>query len=183
MRLRLLTATAAAVALSGCQQPQGAGANSASFDNEQDDTSRADNPLSTPDQAAPSDVAKEPANNSLASEPARQVSSDCPIISSKEWGAWIETEGEKNMLTVSGRVTLPSAGYRTSLVLGETREINPPGQTVKLVVTASTGPAAQVVTEKEILQQFDGLPAYSDVTIACGGETIGRIAKVVKTLG
>lgn len=184
MRFKLLITTACALSIAGCQQPQEAGSNYAVPRGAQ--PASGVDPFDGPDQALSSDdkAGSTPKKTGPApATPAGPPSKDCPIISSEGWGAWIEKKGEENILTVSGRVTLPTAGYRTSLVFGETREIDPPGQTIKLIVRAPTGAGAQVVTEKEVVEQFKGLPAYSDVTITCGGRTIGRIGKVVTTLG
>ena len=186
MRFELLMTTACFLTVAGCQQPQEAASNEAGSAGEQADIALSGDRVEVPDRPVSSDDALQPSGENTdgaPSAPARPTPKDCPIISSEGWGAWIEKNGEENILTVSGRVTLPSAGYRTSLVFGETREINPPGQTIKLIVTASPGASTQVVTEKEVVEQFNGLPAYSDVTITCGGRTIGRVDKVVTTLG
>lgn len=178
-----MRASAVAVAwllgLSGCQQTEEPIRNDAPVKDDADAPAPVQGypaPAAGPDTPVRSDgPAARPA-------PLQQADGDCPIVSSTGWGAWIEKKGEENILTVSGRVTLPSAGYRTSLVFGETREINPPSQTVRLVVRAPEGPSAQVITEKEVVEQFNGLPRYSEVIITCGGQTIGRVGKVVTAL-
>lgn len=185
MRIRLMM-TACVIGLGGCQQPEELVSNSAAPADAQLGTAGGDDPLKKPDQPVSSDDKMGSPfgkTDPAPAAPAIPASKECPIISSEGWGAWIEKKGEEDILTVSGKVTLPSAGYRTSLVFGETREMNPPGQTIKLIVRAPTGAGAQVVTEKEVVEQFNGLPAYSDVTISCGGRTIGRVDKVVTALG
>ena len=172
-------AVACLLGLGACQQTEEPVGNDAPMKDEADapapvakDPARADGPDAPvrSDGPAPQPV------------PLRPGGGDCPILSSSGWGAWIEKKGAENILTVSGRVTLPSAGYSTSLVFGETREINPPSQTVRLVVRPPGGPSAQVITEKEVVEQFNSLPRYSEVIITCGGKTIGRVGQVVTAL-
>ncbi|MDP8993971.1 MAG: hypothetical protein M3N07_03155 [Pseudomonadota bacterium] len=104
----------------------------------------------------------------------------CPIAASEGWRAWIDAMPgpEPQRLIVTGRVTVPTGGWRLSLELGPTREIDPPVQEVVLRAEPPTGGATQAIVTHEVTGRFRALPRYGAVVVRCGGETLAEISPV-----
>jgi hypothetical protein len=104
----------------------------------------------------------------------------CPIVSSRDWRAWVNAmpgPNERPTLHLSGTVVAPTAGYRM--------EFRPHldergGYPVEVVATLQpfppSGPAAQVLTTHDLRWQWplESGPVGS-VTIECGDRQIAQV--------
>jgi hypothetical protein len=108
-------------------------------------------------------------------------SADCPIIGSSGWAAWVNAmpgPGARPTLIVTGKVTVPTGGYRFEWgdfrvaesypvqIFGELRAI-PPG-----------GGATQVVTTHDVRGEWPASPPVGSVTVSCGDRVLARISPV-----
>ena len=101
--------------------------------------------------------------------------------STKDWRAWIDaTPGPQGPgLVVSGVVTTPTGGHRTSLTLGPTLRSEPPQQIINLEIKAQGDIATMMVVTEEVRARFPALPRYGAVIIRCNGQEVGRVSPVV----
>ena len=112
--------------------------------------------------------------------PAPQPAGVCLIASSEGWRAYVDAMPgpERPRLVVTGRVTVPTGGWRLELVLGPTRESDPPVQEVILRADPPAGPATQAIVTHEVTETFRALPRYGAVVVRCGGEVVAEISPV-----
>lgn len=104
----------------------------------------------------------------------------CPITGSRDWTAWVNAMPGPNAprLIVTGKVTVPTGGYRVSLERGEVHELDPPIQQIMLEAAPPTGGAIQVVTEQEVRGEFPALDRYGAVIVRCGRDVIATISDI-----
>ena len=104
----------------------------------------------------------------------------CPITSSEGWRAYVDAMPgpRRPRLVVTGRVTVPTGGWRLALELGPTREIDPAVQEVILRAQPPSGPASQAMVTHEVTGTFQALPRYGAVVVRCGSGTIAEISPV-----
>lgn len=106
----------------------------------------------------------------------------CPIAGSSDWAAWVNAmpgPGPNGQhLIVTGKVTVPTGGYRVSLEPGPVREIHPPVQEVILNVVPPSGAATQAIVEHEVRTSVPALPSYGAVIVRCGRDTVATIENV-----
>lgn len=116
--------------------------------------------------------------------PPRQVrlpTPDCRILSSTDWVAWVNAmpgPDARPKLIVTGRVTVPTGGYRVTLEQGPLQEIHPPVQQMMLRVQPPSGGATQAVVTHEVRAELPALDSYGSVTIRCGSSTLATITDV-----
>ncbi len=116
--------------------------------------------------------------------PPRQVrlpTPDCPILSSTDWAAWVNAMPgpvARPKLIVTGRVTVPTGGYRVTLQQGPLQEIHPPIQQMILRAQPPSGGATQAVVTHEVRAELPALESYGSVTIRCGSSTLASITDV-----
>ena len=105
---------------------------------------------------------------------------ECPIISSGDWRAWVDAmPGPRGRrLLVTGRVTVPTGGYRVRLELGAVQEIHPPVQQVELIANPPDDGATQAIVTHEVRGDFAALHQYGAVVIRCGSATLAEIRPV-----
>jgi len=116
-----------------------------------------------------------------APSPPPPAAGDCPILGSSDWAAWVDVMPGPNAnprLIVTGKVTVPTGGYRFEWgdfrvaesypvqVFGELRAI-PPG-----------GPATQAVTTHDVRGEWSMSPPVGSLSISCGDRALARIAPV-----
>jgi hypothetical protein len=116
----------------------------------------------------------------IARSPARP-SSDCPIIDSSDWAAWINampTVPPRNsgVLIVKGKVTVPTGGYRIEWADFRVAESYPVQIFADLRVIPPSGAATQVVTTHEVRGDWPIDPPVGSLTIRCGERVLARIA-------
>ena len=112
--------------------------------------------------------------------PQQPDSMACPIASSRDWRAWVDTNpagGDRPNLVVSGTIVAPTGGYRMEFepYLQERRS-----HPVQLVATLDPQPpqgaATQALTTHDVRWQW---PLQSgpvgSVTIVCGNQTLAEI--------
>jgi hypothetical protein len=104
----------------------------------------------------------------------------CPIASSEGWRAYVDAMPApgRPRLVVTGRVTVPTGGWRLALVLGPTREIHPPVQEVMLRAEPPSGSASRAMVTHEVTGTFHALPSYGGVVVRCGRDVIAEISPV-----
>lgn len=126
-----------------------------------------------PDTPVSSDDPPSPAPPS-ASGP----SPDCPIIGSRDWAAHVDAMPGPNAnprLIVTGKVTVPTGGYRVALRMGPVAESYPVQVTVFLDATAPTGAATQALVTHDVRGSWRSEERVGAVTIRCGSRALARI--------
>jgi hypothetical protein len=112
-------------------------------------------------------------------------SADCPIISSSDWAAWIDAmpgPGSHPKLMVTGKVQVPTGGYRLALRLRPVAESHPVQVAIILDVVPPTGPATQAIVTHDVDGSWPVALPIGSITIHCGREAIGRIDETVTAL-
>jgi hypothetical protein len=110
---------------------------------------------------------------------------DCPILGSSDWSAFIDDmpdPSKRPMLTISGKVRVPSGGYRARFLDMRVAESYPVQIFLDLAVTPPSGPATQAITTIDVGGEFPVPPPVGSVTIRCGGQVIGVINEIVVAL-
>lgn len=107
----------------------------------------------------------------------------CPVVSSRNWHAWIDRFPGKGMnrIVVTGRIDLPTPGYRWTIVKAGGLRGRPPLQELRLELTPPEGMVAQVVTSVDI--QGEAKTPFSNlrVMVSCGGKRLAYFDEVVIT--
>jgi hypothetical protein len=89
------------------------------------------------------------------------------------WQAWHAISGGKSTLHVSGRCQFPTDGFKVKLIRAVPQGINPRILILEKVVTAPSGPVAQVITTEHVAYCEEAAPAqFSHVTILPDGPTV-----------
>jgi hypothetical protein len=82
-------------------------------------------------------------------------------------------------LVVTGRITVPTGGYRPTLEMGPVAESYPVQVTVTLHPNPPTGGAAtQAVVTQEVRGVWPMREQVGSVTVRCGNQIVGRISPV-----
>ena len=105
----------------------------------------------------------------------------CPIISSSDWGAWIDAmpgPNSESKLVVSGRVTVPTGGYQPTLHLDQVAESYPVQIFVRLDPNPPNGAATQAVVTQEVRGTWPMQPPVGSVSVRCGAQTLAHISPV-----
>ena len=139
-----------------------------------------DDPVSS-DDPAPGDGQVSPGWPGPGGPGSGQPSGDCPIVGSSGWAAHVNAmpgPNARRTLHVSGKVRVPTAGYRASLRLGPVAESHPLMVTVLLDVKPPSGAAAQVVSTLSVSDSWRVDADVGSVTVRCGGRIIGSTLSV-----
>ena len=107
---------------------------------------------------------------------------DCPIVDSSEWVAWVDAmpgPGKQARLMVSGKLRVPTGGYRARFSDIRIAESYPVQIFLDLVVTPPAGPATQAMTNVDVRGEWPVPPPVGSVAIRCGRQVIGRIDEIV----
>ena len=110
---------------------------------------------------------------------------DCPIVDSGEWAAWVDAMPGPNSrprLMVSGKVRVPTGGYRAFFAEMRVAECYPVQIFLDLAVTPPSGPATQAITTIDVRGEWPIAPPVGSVAIRCGQQVIGRIDEIVTAL-
>lgn len=111
--------------------------------------------------------------------------SDCPIVSSSDWAAFVNAMPGPNArpkLIVTGKVRTPTGGYTVGLRLGPVAESHPVQVTVRLHATPPDGPASQAIVTHDVRGSWPMSPPVGSVTIRCGSQVVKRISPVETAL-
>ncbi|HVM22127.1 MAG TPA: hypothetical protein VM308_02350 [Sphingomicrobium sp.] len=107
--------------------------------------------------------------------------SACPVMWSSEWAAWVNAmpgPAARRTLIVTGKVTVPTGGYRIDWADMRVAKSHPVQIFAELRATPPAGPATDAITTHEVRGEWPMDPPVGSVTIACGGRTLARIAPV-----
>jgi len=110
---------------------------------------------------------------------------DCRIVDSSEWAAWVDAmpgPTKQARLMVSGKLRVPTGGYRTHFADIRIAESYPVQIFLDLVVTPPAGPATQAMTTVDVRGEWPVPPPVGSVAIRCGRQVIGRIDEIVTAL-
>ncbi len=104
----------------------------------------------------------------------------CPVSATEGWRAHVNAMPgtEPPRLVVSGRVTVPTGGWRLDLERGPVREIHPPVQEVILEAEPPSGGATQAIVTHQVTQSFPALPRYGAVIVRCGSDVLAEIGPI-----
>ena len=111
--------------------------------------------------------------------------SDCPILDSGEWAAWVDAMPGPNSrprLIVSGKVRVPTGGYRAAFSDMRVAESYPVQIFLDLALTPPSGPATQAITTIDVRGEWPIAPPVGSITIRCGRQVIGRVDEIVTAL-
>ncbi len=107
--------------------------------------------------------------------------SDCPIIDSSGWAAWINAMPGPNArpkLIVTGKVTVPTGGYRIDWADMRVAESYPVQIFADLRVVPPSGMATQVITAHDVRGEWPIDPPVGSFTVRCGNRVLARISPV-----
>ncbi len=105
----------------------------------------------------------------------------CPIIGSADWAAWVNAMPGPNAqptLIVTGKVTVPTGGYRFAWRDMRVMESYPVQISVDLEAIPPQGGATEAVVTHDVRGQWPMSPPVGSVTIRCGGQTLAAISPV-----
>lgn len=115
--------------------------------------------------------------------PMPPVADHCPVIGDGKFEAWLDAMPGPGStgptLNISGKVDLPTPGYRLELVAGPADRMMPPSQRFRLVATPPGGMTAQVVTSTEVHYRAHATySAYRSLVILCGDRALATITDI-----
>jgi hypothetical protein len=106
---------------------------------------------------------------------------ECGITGSSDWAAWINAMPGPNArptLIVTGKVTVPTGGYRFAWGDMRVMESYPVQVALDLQAIPPAGPATQAVVTHDIRGEWPISPPIGSLTIRCGPTLLARIAPV-----
>ena len=105
----------------------------------------------------------------------------CPIAGSSDWTAWINAmpgPGARPTLIVTGKVTVPTGGYRVEWADFRVAESYPVRVFGDLRVIPPSGGAIQAVVTHDVRGEWPMAQPVGSVTIRCGNRVLARISPV-----
>jgi hypothetical protein len=105
----------------------------------------------------------------------------CPVTASSDWAAWVNAmpgPGRRPTLTVTGKVTVPTGGYRIEWAGFRVAESYPVQVFGELRAIPPDGAATQAVTTHEVRGEWPMSEPVGSVTVSCGNRTLARISPV-----
>ena len=104
----------------------------------------------------------------------------CPIMASSDWFAGVDAMPGPSgpRLVVTGKVTVPTGGYRFEWADFRVAESYPVQVFAELRPIRPAGPATQAVTTQEVRGEWPLSPPVGSVTISCGGQVLASISPV-----
>ncbi len=105
----------------------------------------------------------------------------CPILGSSDWAAWINAmpgPGARPTLIVTGRVTVPTGGYRIGWADMRVAESYPVQIFADLRVVPPSGMATQAVTTHDVRGTWPMDQPVGAFTVRCGNRVLARISPV-----
>ncbi|HVF38222.1 MAG TPA: hypothetical protein VNA29_09815 [Sphingomicrobium sp.] len=132
-------------------------------------------PVSNPDAPVSSDDPPLPAPDD------DRPSTDCPITSSSGWHAHVNAMPGPNdnpRLIVSGKVTVPTGGYKLSLRMGAVAESYPVQVTVDLDAIPPSGMATQALETRDLRGSWRSEERVGSVTVRCGSRVVARLSNI-----
>ena len=120
------------------------------------------------------------ASCAAAPQPGRTGPS-CLIAGSSEWCAWMNAmpgADGKPMLIVTGKVMVPTGGYRPSLVLEQVAESHPVQVFTRLHPNPPGGGATQAIGTHEVRSSWPMSTPVGSVTVRCGSRVLAQISPI-----
>jgi hypothetical protein len=117
---------------------------------------------------------------STVAPPAPSGAANCPIAST-DWAAWVNGMPGPNArptLIITGKVTVPTGGYRFAWRDLRVMESYPVQVAVDLEAMAPAGAATQAVVTQDVRGQWPITPPVGALSIYCGGRVLARISPV-----
>jgi hypothetical protein len=105
----------------------------------------------------------------------------CGITASSDWAAWVNAMPGPNArptLIVTGKVTVPTGGYRFEWRDMRVMESYPVQVAVELAAIPPAGAATQAVVTREVRGQWPIDPPVGSLSVRCGDAVLARIAPV-----
>ena len=105
----------------------------------------------------------------------------CPIIASSDWAAWVNTmpaPGARPMLIATGKVTVPTGGYRFAWRDMRVAESYPVQVFADLEAIPPTGGATRAVVTHDVRGEWPIDPPVGSFTVRCGDQVLARISPV-----
>lgn len=124
-------------------------------------------------------------NDPQPASPPAEAKGKCPIVRSSDWHAHVDAMPGPNdnpRLIVTGRVTVPTGGYRLDLRMGPVAESYPVQMTVYLDAVPPGGPATQALVTREVRGSWRSEQRVGSVTVRCNGEVIARLSNIETAL-
>ncbi len=106
---------------------------------------------------------------------------ECGIIGSSDWAAWVNAMPGPNArptLIVTGKVTVPTGGYRFAWRDMRVMESYPVQVAAELQAIPPAGPATHAVVTHDIRGKWPIDPPVGSFTVRCGDQTLASIAPV-----
>ncbi|MBA3512003.1 hypothetical protein [Sphingomonas sp.] len=108
-------------------------------------------------------------------------SMECGIIGSSDWAAWVNAMPGPNArptLIVTGKVTVPTGGYRFQWRDMRVMESYPVQVAVELDAIPPAGGATEAVVTHDVRGQWPIDPPVGSLSVRCGDMVLTRIAPV-----
>ncbi len=105
----------------------------------------------------------------------------CGIVESSNWAAWVNAMPGPNArptLIVTGKVTVPTGGYRFAWRDMRVMESYPVQVVAELEAIPPVGGATEAIVTHDVRGQWPMSPPVGSVTISCGGRTLATISPV-----
>ncbi len=105
----------------------------------------------------------------------------CPIISSSDWQAWVNAmpgPSSRPKLIVTGKVTVPTGGYRFAWRDMRVMESYPVQVAVELAAIPPDGMATQALVTHDVRGEWPIDPPVGALTVRCGEKVLARISPV-----
>ncbi len=106
---------------------------------------------------------------------------DCDISGSSDWAAWVNAmpgPDARPTLIVTGKVTVPTGGYRFAWRDMRVMESYPVQIAVELAAIPPAGGATEALVTHDVRGQWPVDPPVGSVTVRCGDMVLTRIAPV-----
>lgn len=108
---------------------------------------------------------------------------DCPILGSSDWAATVigipPDAGDR--LRITGRITVPGAGWHLELTAGPVLEIHPPIQRIELKAAPSEEGGTTGSETLGVRGEFPALAEYGAVEIHCGDRRLATVRDIAWT--
>ena len=118
---------------------------------------------------------------SSAPQNAYPQKASCPIAGSSDWTAWVNAmpgPGASPTLIITGKLTVPTGGYRVAWRDLRVMESHPVQVVADLHVIPPSGGATQAIVTHDVRGQWPISPPVGSVTVTCGGRTLASISQV-----
>ena len=105
----------------------------------------------------------------------------CPVVGSSDWAAWVNAMPGPNArptLIVTGKVTVPTGGYRFEWRDMRVMESYPVQVAVELEAIPPAGGATEALVTHDVRGEWPISPPVGSLTVHCGDRVLARIAPV-----